>query len=86
VVEEVDVGETAGLEEAEHTLGLGGEVRQPGQAGHATATGLGGAKQLGHEHGAQGEAADAAGGLPEEGPAGQVVGEFSAGIHGISYG
>jgi len=78
--------EAPGLEEAEHALGLGGEVRQTGDACDPSAAGLLGAEQLGHEHRAQGQSADAAGGLPEERPAGQVVREFSAGIHGFSCG
>jgi len=86
VVEQVDVRQAAGLEETEHALGLGGEVRQAGQAGDALAGCPGRAEKLGEEHRAQGQAADAAGGLSEERPTGEVVGVFRARVHGISCG
>jgi hypothetical protein len=81
VVEEVDVGESTRLEQAEDALGLGCKVRDATEAAFTLT--LTGSEEIGEEHRAQGEAADAAGGLPEEGATGQVVEAFLNGVHGL---
>jgi hypothetical protein len=75
VVEEIDVGEAAALEEAEDAFRAGLKVREPGLAAGGGAEGLG-------EEGAEGEPADPAGGAAEEGAAGEVMEQFGfGGVH-----
>ncbi len=76
MVEEIDVREALGLEEAEDALRLGREVRE----------GIGGsgvsAEEVRREQRAEGDLADAASGLAEEGAAGEVVEAVLEGGHG----
>jgi hypothetical protein len=55
VVEEVDVRRAAALPEADHALGLGGEVRQAGQGADGVRRGL----EVAGEQGGEGDRADA---------------------------
>ena len=84
VVEQVDVGQAAGLEEAEDPFGLWGEVRKARQAAFAGLRASG--QELGEEHRAESEAADPAGGLPDESAAGEMILKLVLRIHGFSCG
>ena len=84
VVEEVDVGHAAGLEETEDPLRLGGEVRKARQSAFTCLRS--GGKKLGEEHRAEGQPADPPGGLPDEGTAREMVQEIVLRVHGFSSG
>ena len=84
VVEQVDVGQAAGLEEAEDPFSLGGEMRNTAKTAFAGLRASG--QQLREEHRAEGQATDPAGGLPDEGAAREMILKLVLRVHGFSCG